>query len=316
MKDIDELKKIAVLIDAENAQQSKLKSVIDEISAHGHIIVKRAYGDWSTDILRGWKDILNTLAIQPVQQFSYTTGKNSSDAKMIIDAMDLLYTKQFDAFVLVTSDSDFTSLATRLKQSEIFVFGVGENKTPVSFRNACDDFILTENLNKFTPVKIKQATQTSSIPNESPKKVTTKASTTNTEPKATGTKTSIKKEVTSKSTSPDEILPRTTLTEAIHPISLLEEHGALIIELLYKAWEIYHDENGYVNVSAAGQYIKRIQTDFDARTYGFTKLPELIQSLPNKFEMTRYKGSGTVNIVAYKPVDEKAELAAVECEES
>ncbi len=144
MIDIDTAKKIAVLIDAENAQHSVMGAVLNELSKHGHIIVKKAYGDWSSNHLKNWKQPLNELAINPVQQFSYTQGKNSSDAAMIIDAMDLLYTNQFDAFALVTSDSDFTKLASRLKESQIFVFGVGEGKTPVAFRNACDDFILTE----------------------------------------------------------------------------------------------------------------------------------------------------------------------------
>lgn len=144
MKDIETAKKIAVLIDAENAQCSVLAAVLNELSKHGHIIVKKAYGDWSSIHLKNWKTPLNELAINPVQQFSYTQGKNSSDAAMIIDAMDLLYSKQFDAFALVTSDSDFTKLASRLKESQIFVFGVGEAKTPAAFRNACDDFILTE----------------------------------------------------------------------------------------------------------------------------------------------------------------------------
>jgi len=144
MKDIDTANKIAVLIDAENAQHSVLGAVLNELSKHGHIIVKKAYGDWSSNHLKNWKQPLNELAINPVQQFSYTQGKNSSDAAMIIDAMDLLYTEQFDAFALVTSDSDFTKLASRLKESQIYVFGVGESKTPAAFRNACDDFILTE----------------------------------------------------------------------------------------------------------------------------------------------------------------------------
>jgi uncharacterized protein (TIGR00288 family) len=144
MKDIDTAKKIAVLIDAENAQYSVLGAVLSELSKHGHLIVKKAYGDWSSNHLKNWKQPLNELAITPVQQFSYTQGKNSSDAAMIIDAMDLLYTNQFDAFALVTSDSDFTKLASRLKESQIYVFGVGEVKTPTAFRNACDDFISTE----------------------------------------------------------------------------------------------------------------------------------------------------------------------------
>ncbi|WP_308366643.1 MULTISPECIES: NYN domain-containing protein [unclassified Microbulbifer] len=146
MKDLDDHKKVAVLIDADNAQYSKVKAILDEISAHGHIVIKRAYGDWSSDNLKNWKKSLNELAIQPVQQFAYTTGKNSTDASMIIDAMDLLYSERFDAFALVSSDSDFTKLASRLRESEMFVFGVGERKTPISFRNSCDDFIFTENL--------------------------------------------------------------------------------------------------------------------------------------------------------------------------
>jgi uncharacterized protein (TIGR00288 family) len=144
MKDLDSEKKIAVLIDAENAQHSVLGAVLAELSKHGHIIVKKAYGDWSSNHLKNWKQPLNELAINPVQQFSYTQGKNSSDAAMIIDAMDLLYSNRFDAFALVSSDSDFTKLASRLKEAQIYVFGVGEQKTPIAFRNACDDFISTE----------------------------------------------------------------------------------------------------------------------------------------------------------------------------
>ena len=146
MKDLSEHKKIAVLIDADNAQCSKVKFILDEISVHGHIAIKRAYGDWSSENLKNWKKSLNELAIQPIQQFAYTTGKNSTDASLIIDAMDLLYSDKFDAFALVSSDSDFTKLVSRLRESEMFVFGVGEKKTPISFRNACDDFIFTENL--------------------------------------------------------------------------------------------------------------------------------------------------------------------------
>ncbi len=144
MKDLNAVKKIAVLIDAENAQYAVLGAVLSELSKHGHIIVKKAYGDWSSNHLKNWKQPLNELAINPVQQFSYTQGKNSSDAAMIIDAMDLLYSKRFDAFALISSDSDFTKLASRLKESQIYVFGVGEKKTPLAFRNACDDFIFTE----------------------------------------------------------------------------------------------------------------------------------------------------------------------------
>jgi hypothetical protein len=134
-------KKIALLIDAENTQQSSLVAIITELSKYGYIIVKRAYGDWSSPLLKNWKTPMNELAIQPMQQFAYTSGKNSSDAAMIIDAMDLLYSEKFNAFALISSDSDFTKLATRLKESHVHVYGVGERKTPIAFRNACDDFI-------------------------------------------------------------------------------------------------------------------------------------------------------------------------------
>ena len=136
--------KIAVLIDAENASMKSLGSILTELSKHGRIITKRAYGDWSSKHLTNWSKTMNELVIQPIQQFSYTQGKNSSDAALIIDAMDLLYSEKFDAFALVSSDSDFTKLASRLKESQIHVYGVGEKKTPAAFKNACDDFIYVE----------------------------------------------------------------------------------------------------------------------------------------------------------------------------
>ena len=138
---IQEAKKLAVLIDADNTQLSALEAIMTELAKYGYIIVKRAYGDWAASTLKNWKDPLNELAIQPIQQFSYTHGKNSSDAAMIIDAMDLLYSDKFNAFALISSDSDFTKLATRLKESQIYVYGVGKKQTPIAFINACDDFL-------------------------------------------------------------------------------------------------------------------------------------------------------------------------------
>jgi len=157
--------KIAVLIDAENASMKSLGSILTELSKHGLIITKRAYGDWSSRHLSNWSKTMNELVIQPIQQFSYTQGKNSSDAALIIDAMDLLYSKKFDAFALVSSDSDFTKLASRLKESQIHVYGVGEKKTPPAFKNACDDFIYVEVLRKLdTEEEPKQATTTKAKP--------------------------------------------------------------------------------------------------------------------------------------------------------
>ncbi len=166
MLDISSEKKIAVLIDAENTPYSVLDYSLKEISKHGHILVKKAYADWTSELLKNWKTPLNELAINPIQQFSYTQGKNSSDAAMIIDAMDLLYTGKFDAFALISSDSDFTKLASRLKESEIYVFGVGKRTTPVAFKNACDDFMYTEVLNERYAENIDEVKNTTKKPTE------------------------------------------------------------------------------------------------------------------------------------------------------
>lgn len=136
--------RLAVLIDADNAQASVFHDLLAEVSRYGTATVKRAYGDWTTPHLKGWKDILHTMAIQPIQQFSYTTGKNSTDASLIIDAMDLLHSGALDGFCLVSSDSDFTRLATRIREAGLVVYGFGEKKTPHPFVAACDKFIYTE----------------------------------------------------------------------------------------------------------------------------------------------------------------------------
>lgn len=246
MKNLDGHKKIAVLVDADNAQLCKLSAILDEISAHGHVLIKRAYGDWSVDSLKNWKKPLNELAIQPIQQFAYTTGKNATDASMIIDAMDLLYSNRIDAFVLVSSDSDFTKLASRLRESEKFVFGVGEKKTPVSFRNACDDFVFTENLTSEQISEKNKSTQTTSPINSS--------------------------------NGAEELIPA-----------------------FLKAWELYQNEDGWVNVGPAGSFLKRAKPDFDPRTYGEKKVTDVIVNLSTVFELTRKKGKGTASLVRYRP---------------
>jgi uncharacterized LabA/DUF88 family protein len=136
--------KLAVLIDADNAQASVIHDLLAEVSRYGTASVKRAYGDWTTTNLKGWKEVLHKMAIQPMQQFSYTTGKNSTDASLIIDAMDLLHAGGLHGFCLVSSDSDFTRLATRIREAGLAVYGFGEKKTPQPFVAACDKFIYTE----------------------------------------------------------------------------------------------------------------------------------------------------------------------------
>lgn len=137
---------IALLIDGDNAQPRKLPAILEEVSKEGTITIRRLYGDWTTTGMSGWKDLLNANAIQPVQQFAYTKGKNSTDSAMIIDAMDILHGDHVDAFCIMSSDSDYTRLATRLRESGLFVMGVGEKKTPEAFVKACERFIYVENL--------------------------------------------------------------------------------------------------------------------------------------------------------------------------
>jgi uncharacterized LabA/DUF88 family protein len=135
---------LAVLIDADNAQASTIDGLLAEIAKYGTANVRRIYGNWTDDKLKSWKATLLEHSIQPVQQFAYTTGKNATDSAMIIDAMDLLYTQNFDGFCIVSSDSDFTRLASRLRESGLVVYGFGEKKTPKPFVAACDKFIYTE----------------------------------------------------------------------------------------------------------------------------------------------------------------------------
>ncbi|MDD4844493.1 MAG: NYN domain-containing protein [Anaerotignum sp.] len=245
---MNDLQKIAVVIDADNTQLAKLGEVLREVSTHGRIIVKRAYGNWKKQVLRNWEDELKRLAIKPEQQFDYVTGKNTTDMALVIDTIELLHKAIYDAFVIVSSDSDYTPLAIKLRESDVYVIGVGEKKTPESFRNSCDEFIFLENLSI-------------NVDNELSKENVTNIS-----------------------------------SDAINANDSINE----IHKLLKIASDTYQDDDGYVNVSAAGTFIKRTKPDFDARSYGYLKLPQLLEAFPQKYEMKRYPGKGKVTIVAYK----------------
>lgn len=255
MLDISSEKKIAVLIDAENTPYSILDFALKEISKHGHLLAKRAYGDWSTDQLKNWKSPLNELAITPVQQFSYTQGKNSSDAAMIIDAMDLLYSGKFDAFALISSDSDFTKLASRLKESEIYVFGVGKRSTPIAFRNACDDFMYTEVLKE----QNSDADEVNESSNEAAKE-------------------KIKSKVNSKDNSPISIRNQLRM-------------NTKLVKILREAVSEYADAKGWAHLAVCGSLIKRQYPDFSPKNYGFANLTNLIEET-DLFDIQRRRGGG------------------------
>lgn len=153
--------RLAVLIDADNVPYSHIKEMLEEIAKSGTPTIKRIYADWTRPTLAGWKNVLLENAITPIQQYSYTTGKNSSDSALIIDAMDILYSEKVDGFCIVSSDSDFTRLATRLREAGMKVIGIGEKKTPSPFIKACDKFVYIEILKS-----IKQATKESGKPSK------------------------------------------------------------------------------------------------------------------------------------------------------
>ena len=211
---------LAVLIDADNTSPKHIGALLDELVTYGVATVKRAYGDWTTPQLNGWKSVLNQHAIVPVQQFAYTTGKNSTDSTLIIDAMDLLYSGNLDAFALVSSDSDFTRLATRLRESGKTVYGLGLRKTPASLVAACDRFIYLE--------------------------------------------------VLGGDSAPDGDDDPTS-EEA--PVPNLQS-------LLTKAINSASQDDGTVNISGLGNYLRSVSTSFDPRLYGHSKLSALVQAQP------------------------------------
>ncbi len=275
---MDNLQRIALLIDADNTQMGKIEAVIREISTHGRIVVKKAFGNWRKDSLKGWEEEIKRLAINASQQFDYVSGKNVSDIALVIDAMDMLYKDLYDAFVIVSSDSDYTPLAIRIHESGVYVIGVGEKKTPVPFRNACDEFIFLENLGE----------ESQDVEVNKKKRLASK-------------KSSKAKKNKAKSAKKDAERVETTVEVKVEDEtveSINELHSLLRI-----AYDRYADDDGFVNVASAGTFIKRAMPDFDTRTYGYTKLPQLIEDFPEKYEVTRKSGKGTTMIIAYKCID-------------
>ncbi len=158
--------RIAILVDGDNAQAKLLKPILEEVSKYGKATIRRIYGDWTTPQMKSWKDKLNDLSFNPIQKFAYTIGKNSTDSSMIIDAMDILHDKIVDGFCIVSSDSDYTGLAKRIREEGIFVMGIGVAKTPNAFVQSCEVFTYCENIAEEVPVHTEtaHASRTASAP--------------------------------------------------------------------------------------------------------------------------------------------------------
>ena len=232
--------RLAVLIDADNAPRSAIGDVMAEVAVYGTPTIKRIYSDWTTPNLASWKPLLLENAITPVQQYGYTTGKNSTDSAMIIDAMDILYTGQVDGFVLVSSDSDFTRLAIRLREAGKKVYGMGERKTPNPFIVACDKFVYIE--------VIRSAAEKA---------------------RAEETKAEEPREEETKQEKPSKVKK---------PAKKKEEPA--VVELIADSVETMADEDGYAFMGDLGNLLVKKQPDFDPRNFGFSKLTQLVRYLP------------------------------------
>ena len=269
-------KVIALLIDAENVSPKYIKTIIDEVSMYGTPAYKRIYGDWTAPDMVSWKKMLLEHNLTPIQQFSYTQGKNASDSAMIIDAMDILYTKNVDGFCIVSSDSDFTRLAARLRESRMFVIGMGESKTPTAFKSACDTFkyldVLMGMKKETLPGAVSE--KASKQPAQQPKAAKKQAQPA--QPKKAAGKKGQKPEP-EKEPEPVPAAP----AEPHHDEELAAAFVSLD-EIVAKIREIVEhdsDEDGYMPLSQVGVMLSRIYADFDSRNYGFSKLSKLIKSM-------------------------------------
>ena len=245
--------RLAVLIDADNASSRIAPGLFEEIAKIGEASVRRIYGDFSGTRLKAWADILSTHAIMPYQNFAYTTGKNASDIALVIDAMDLLHSGRFDGFCLVSSDSDFTRLAARIREQGVDVYGFGEQKTPESFRRACRRFVYTENL------------------------------------------------------LPEAPRPDQPEHADARPASAIKPPSAAT-RLIRTAIAQLDDEDGWVPLGGIGNRLAILASDFDSRSYGQSKLVDLVKKA-GAFEVRRTEAG--VVYVRVKPGPEKSNTSKV-----
>jgi hypothetical protein len=250
--------RLAVLIDADNAQPSVIAPLLAEVAKFGSARVRRIYGNWTSPQHGEWKHALLEHSIQPIQQFAYTKGKNATDSALIIDAMDLLYTRRFDGFCLVSSDSDFTRLAQRIREEGLAVYGFGERKTPEPFVAACDKFIYTDLLR---PRDVRKPAT------PAPTRAAEPAS----RPAAPGPAPA------GAGATPSEASPS--------PIDA--------VALISQAIEEVEAEDGWAALAAVGSYLNTLRSDFDPRLFGHKKLSDVLRAHPKAFELRESSVPGT-----------------------
>lgn len=261
--------RLAVLIDADNVAYTHIKAMLEEIAKYGTPTFKRIYADWTKPTVAGWKSVLLENSITPVQQYSYTSGKNATDSAMIIDAMDILYTGRVDGFCIVSSDSDFTRLASRLREAGMKVFGLGEMKTPTPFISACDKFIYIEILKK-------------------PEKSERREEETPTKPKRRSAKTA-------------KTIKPAPVPEAPKQAPAFGTVNKELIKLIADSINDLADEEGWAYLGELGNLLIKKQPNFDPRVYGFKKLAALIKSI-DRFEIDERNTGNSDHILVYVKV--------------
>ncbi|NLA81236.1 MAG: NYN domain-containing protein [Clostridiaceae bacterium] len=269
--------RLAVLIDADNVPPHNVRGMMEEIARYGTPTIKRIYGDFTKPNLAQWKSQLLDYAISPIQQFSYTTGKNATDSAMIIDAMDILYTDRIDGFVLVSSDSDFTKLATRLRESGKIVYGFGEMKTPNPFIAACDRFIYLEIIGQHSE---DEEPDKDKVEEKPAAKSSSRA------------KTTVKKDAAKK--------PAEKKAAAAKDERGIRKVDRELIKLINSSIRDVEDENGWAFLAEVGNLIVKKQPSFDSRNYGYDKLTTLVRSMGKYDIEMRDTGNPNVKLVYLK----------------
>jgi uncharacterized LabA/DUF88 family protein len=255
-----DLPSFAVLIDADNVRLDSISSILEEVTRHARVTVRRIYGDFTSQNLAGWKVKLADHAIHPIQQYRNTNGKNASDSALIIDAMDLLHSRRFEGFCLVSSDSDFTRLATRIREDGLVVYGFGEKKTPKAFVNACDRYIYVENL-------LDTALSEQGVEDKKEEMACTQEGI----------------EQASQNEQPDDYPPQDAASDQkISPApspsqSIAKASPPSATYLLQRAFSNVADEQGWAMLEQLSSYIHANHSDFDPRTYGCAKFIDLIR---------------------------------------
>jgi len=245
--------KIAILVDGDNAQAKLLKPILEEVSKYGKVTIRRIYGDWTLPQMNSWKDKLNDLSFNPIQKFSYTIGKNSTDSSLIIDAMDILHDKIVDGFCIVSSDSDYTGLAKRIREDGVFVMGIGEKKTPNAFVQSCEVFTYCENISEDTDLEEQTNQEMMKLPMQKTKK------------------------------SVSEIQE--------NGVTSTKKYPEIDINLINKAYAMSTNEEDETQIAIIGGNLRKIDPSFDSRTYGFRNLSQLFSSL-TEYEVIKHEVGG------------------------